>query len=98
MAQAGPIRRVVIPVVCLVATGLGLNNVYGDTTAVERLAEETACGAPGCAAQQIAGNRSPLSHQYTYQLDLKSVRTRSVECKREYVLVGEYHCTLLPFR
>ena len=96
--MASGIARVVVPVVCLGATVLGLINVYGDSSEVERLAETAACGAPGCAAQQVGGSRTPLAHQYTYQLDLKTTRTRTVECQREYVLAGDYTCTLLPFR
>lgn len=94
MAQAGPIRNIVIPVVCLGATALGLRNVYADSTDVEREAEIAACGKPACAAQQIGGSRTPLSHTYTYQLSRESSRTATVECSREFVLIGDYGCEL----
>jgi hypothetical protein len=92
MAEAGPIRRIVIPVVCLAVTALGLMNVYGDASDVERLAEEAACGTVGCAVQRVEGRRTPFSHRYTYQLSRESMKTSAVECSREYLLVGAYRC------
>lgn len=92
MAQAGAIRRIVIPVLCIVVTALGLNNVYGDSTAVEALAEQTACGAKDCAVKLVGEQKTPFSHTYTFQTSVRNMASVAVECSREYWLVGEYHC------
>jgi hypothetical protein len=93
MSDAGPIRRFAIPIFFLGVTALGLINVYGDASEVERLAEETACGKVGCAVQRVEARRTPFSHYYAYQLSLQSTKTSGVECAREFVLVGDYGCT-----
>jgi hypothetical protein len=92
MADAGPIRRIIIPFVCLAITAAGLNNVYGDASEVERLSEQTACGSEQCAVTKVEEGRTPFSHKYVYQTSLKAQTTATVECSRELVLIGAWHC------
>ena len=94
MAEAGPIRRIVIPVVCLAITAAGLNNVYGDTAEVERLAEERACGKEDCSVKVLEVSKTPFSHTYVYQTSIKDQSSARVRCAREMVLVGSYACEL----
>jgi hypothetical protein len=91
MAEPGVVRRVVIPVVLLGATALGLFNTYADATDVQRLAMETACGGQACGAQMMEFNRSPLSHEYVFQVGRAANGVR-VKCARSAYLLGEYHC------
>jgi hypothetical protein len=85
---------------CLAATGLGLNNTYGDDTELKALAEKTACGSPTCSVKMLNEHRSAFSAGFGFQTSLvqkgKTDRSASadVECRREYYLVGEYHCAL----
>jgi hypothetical protein len=97
MARA--IARVLIAVVCLGATALGLINTYGDNGGVVALAEQTACGKPGCSYQKLREERSPLAQSFGFQISLtergrQRSATADVECRREYVLAGEYRCQL----
>jgi hypothetical protein len=94
MSRSTAVRNVVIPVVCLGLTALGLRNVYGDVTAVEREAETVACGEVGCSAQQVEERRSPFSSYFRYQLSRESMRAAAVECQREYIFLGDYQCQL----
>lgn len=92
MASGGGVVRIVIPLACLALTVAGLNNVYGDASEVEKLAEQTACGAENCSVTKVEMARSPFSQKYVYQTSLKGQTTVSVECSREFVFVGEYSC------
>lgn len=92
MAEAGPIRRIVVPFICLAITAAAVNNVYGDTTEVERLAEERACGKEQCSVKILEVSKTPFSHTYVYQTSLKGQAQARVECARELVLVGSYEC------
>ncbi|HEY4160267.1 MAG TPA: hypothetical protein VGM29_19275 [Polyangiaceae bacterium] len=90
--------RFVFAVVCLGATALGLNNTYGNNDDVRKLAEQTACGAPGCSVKILHESRSALSQQFGFQTELvqrgKPTRDASVdvECQRPQILLGSYEC------
>ena len=83
-------------VLLLGGTGLGLYNVYADNTELKAQAEKVACGDRPCKASITRESRSPLSQTFTYQTELSGKSRRSasvdVECKRAYILLGEYSC------
>jgi hypothetical protein len=87
-------------VICLAGTALGLNNTYGDDTELKALAEKTACGSPQCSLKMLNEHRSAFNAGFGFQTSLvqkgKADRSASadVECRRDYYLVGEYHCAL----
>jgi hypothetical protein len=98
--EARALIRPVFMVLCLGATALGLNNTYGDDTELKALAEKAACGSPTCSVKILNEHRSAFSAGFGFQTSLvqkgKTDRSASadVECRREYYLVGEYHCAL----
>jgi len=93
VSQPGPVRRIVIPALCIGLTAAGLYNVYGDSSAVTALAERTACGTPGCAVKMIEYSRTPFNHAYTFQLDVKTGRVTQVACTRAFLFLGDYSCS-----
>lgn len=99
MAEGGSGVRLVVMGLCLGATALGLANTYGDNAEVVKRAETAACGAPGCSFVIARQARSPLSQSFTFQVSVTErgrgrSATADVTCKRAYVLLGEYACTL----
>lgn len=94
MAERGLIGRIIVPAICIAITAAGLNNVYGDASEVERLAEQTACGKEHCAVTKLEASRNPISARYRYQTSVEKQTTATVECTREYWLIGEYRCEL----
>jgi hypothetical protein len=86
MSRAG------LSLLLLLATALGLYNVYGDNTAVRRLAEHTACGERGCV-RLLGARRTPLSQSFTFQTSVQPQRSAQVGCERSYLLVGEFTCS-----
>ena len=92
MAEAGIVRRVILPVVLLGLTAAGLINTYGDAADVEKLAGQTACGAEaGCALQLTEFQKSPFAHEYVFVVG-KGDRV-SIKCARGAVFFGDYTCT-----
>lgn len=91
--------RTLLSVALLIATALGLFNVYSDNADVKALAEKAACNDRPCAAHQTRETRSPIGQSFTYQIALteksKSERRASVdvECRRSLYLLGEYSCS-----
>ena len=99
MAERSGATRAIVMAVCLGITALGLNNVYGGNADVVALAQRTACGSNECAHNTLRQERSPLSQSFTFQV--KTVEkgrergaTADVECKRSYVLLGDYSCVM----
>jgi hypothetical protein len=97
MAERSGATRAIVMAVCLGITALGLRNVYGGNEDVIALAQRTACGSAECSFNTLRQERSPLSQSFTFQV--KTVEkgrergaTADVECKRAYVLVGNYGC------
>ena len=90
-----PVRSIV-SLLLIALTVLGLINVYGDNTETRRLAEETACGKPGCAVQMTAMSRNPLGQSFTFQTAMTapgaSVASVDVECQKAMIFVGEVSC------
>ena len=93
MASEGPglFRRVILPVTLLVLTALGLYNTYGDATDVQKLAGDTACGGSPCEVRMTEFSRSPLSHEYAFQVGKRGDMVH-VSCARSAIFVGEYAC------
>ena len=97
--ERSPITRAVLIVACLGVTALGLRNTYGDNSEVIALAQRTACGTPGCAVNTLRQERSPFSQSFSFQVKtVERGRERGasgdVECKRSWVLVGDYGCVM----
>ena len=91
MADAGVVRRVILPAVLLGLTALGLMNTYGDSANVEKLAGQTACGGEaGCALQLTEFSRSAFSHEYLFVVG-KGQRV-AVKCARSAIFFGDYTC------
>ena len=94
--------RPLFALVCLGGTALGLNNTYGDNAEVKVMAEQAACGAPQCSVKTLHEGRSAFKQTFGYQTALvekgkgKGTRRASVdiECQREYLLLGEYRCSI----
>ena len=84
--------RLVISVVCVVASVLALYNVYSDNTEVVAEAERIACGKPGCALKKIREERSPVTQTFGFQTVLEPPTTQEISCRRQFLLVGEYSC------
>jgi hypothetical protein len=85
--------RAGLTVLCLLATAVGLYNVYSDDSAVVKRAAAQACGASGCV-RMLRAERTPIGHDFTFQVSLQPAATRSVECRRAYLLVGDMDCTV----
>jgi len=98
MAERSGLSRALIAAVCLGATALGLANTYGDNSETLAKAQRAACGGGACSYETLRQERSPLSQTFTFQVRLtergkERAATADVECKRAYVLVGDYACT-----
>jgi hypothetical protein len=93
--------RALVAVVCLAATGLGLNNTYGDDSEVKALAQKAACGSPSCSVKLLRESRSAFSESFSFQTTLvqkgKSGSGASVDvkCKRKQILFGDYECNTI---
>ena len=100
MATRSVVRSLFM-VLCLVGTGLGLNNTYGDDTEVKALAEKAACGSAQCSVKILHENRSAFKTAFGYQTSLvekgKTDRSASVDvdCQRAFYLLGEYQCAIV---
>jgi hypothetical protein len=98
MAERSGLTRGIVMAVCLGATALGLANTYGDNADVVKQAERVACGGDGCSFQKLREERSVLAQKFTFQVELtekgkaRKSASADVECKRAYVLVGDYAC------
>lgn len=99
MAESRGFFRSFLSFALLAGTALGLYNVYADNTELKVAAERVACAGRECSSKITRESRSPLSQSFTFQTQLvekgKSGRGASVdvECKRAFVLLGEYACT-----
>jgi hypothetical protein len=82
---------VILPVTLLGLTALGLFNTYGDATDVTKFAGDTACGGPPCEVRMTEFSRSPLSHEYAFQVGKRGDMVK-VTCARSAIFVGDYAC------
>ena len=82
-----------LSVLCLLATVISLYNVYSDNSAVVKQAETSACGANGCV-RMLRAERTPIGQDFTFQTQLQPPTTRSVRCRRPYLLVGDLACEI----
>lgn len=83
--------RKLISILLFLATVLGLYNVYGNHDDVQRLAERTACGEKGCV-RMLRSHRSPMAHNFEFQLSVQPPKSLDVRCARAYVLLGNFAC------
>ena len=87
----GVFRRLILPVTLLGLTALGFLNTYGDSTGVQKLAAETACGGAMCEVTLREVSKNPIAHKYVYQVGKKANEV-TVECQKSAIFLGEYAC------
>lgn len=76
--------------ISLALVGACLRNVFGSSLEVEQKAVAAACGErPGCGAQMTRMMRTPIEHSYAFVARGRQV---DVDCRREFILVGDYAC------
>jgi hypothetical protein len=97
MAERSGLSRALVTAFFLGVTALGLANTYGDNSEIVTKAQRAACGSGACSYEKLREERSPLSQTFTFQVKLtergkERGATADVECRRAYVLVGEYAC------
>jgi hypothetical protein len=100
MAERSAFSRFLVLAVCLGATAVGLNNVYGSNEEVIRDAKRAACDGAECTADVLQQSRSAISQSFSLQVTATTngksrTATADVECRRDYLLVGAYKCALL---
>jgi hypothetical protein len=83
--------RKAFSIVLLIATAIGLYNVYGDNSSVQKLAERTACGPAGCV-RMLRAERTPIAQSFTFQTRIQPAQTKAIRCERAYLLVGNLDC------
>ncbi|HEY6079032.1 MAG TPA: hypothetical protein VIW29_09530 [Polyangiaceae bacterium] len=93
--------RVFIVVSCLAVTALGYRNSNGDNTDAIALATKAACRGDDCSASLGQQARSSFGHEYSFAVVTgKGAKggggTVIVECKRELVFIGDWHCQPKP--
>lgn len=91
MAEGKSIARALIPIVLLVATGIGLYNVFSDNSEVRAKAEVAACAKPRCSVRMTRESRNPIGQSFTFQVDDRQ-GTAEVDCRLSLLLVGEWRC------
>jgi len=74
----------------IVLSILGLLNVYSDNSEVIKMASRVACSA--CEARLIQSGRSPIAQTLTFQTAPATLVV--VECKREFIFLGDYACVI----
>jgi hypothetical protein len=85
--------RKALSLLLLLATGIGLYNVYADNSEVLMLAGRTACGSTGCV-RTLRAERTPFAQTFTFQSRVQPPQTKAVRCERAYLLVGNVACAL----
>ena len=93
--------RVFIVVTCLAVTALGYRNSNGESSDAVAAASRAACSADDCKAILSQTARSSFGHEYSFSVEPTKAgkggaRSVIVECKRELVLVGDWHCQPKP--
>jgi hypothetical protein len=86
------IFRRLLSLLLIVLSVLGLINVYSDNADVVKLASDKAC--PGCEPHLVQSGRSPIAQTLTFQI--APAQLVVVECRRAFIFVGEYGCSLPP--
>jgi hypothetical protein len=81
----------VVSALLLLATVIAVYNVYGDHAELVKRAEGLACGSASCV-RLLRAERTPLKQSFTFQTSLQPAKTREVDCKRAYLLVGSFAC------
>ena len=91
MADGKHVARRILSVLIVVATGLGLYNVFSDNSEVKAQAEVLACGKPGCGVKLTREARNPIGQSFEFQVS-GSTTPASVDCRRAFFLLGEWQC------
>jgi hypothetical protein len=93
MADAKRVIRPLISLTLIGATVLGLINVFGDNSELQKQAETLACtGKENCTAHLTQASRNPIAQSFVFTLSDKASGSVTVDCHRSLYLVGEYGC------
>jgi hypothetical protein len=78
---------------CVLFSAAAAYNVFADNYATEQIAKGIACGDEGdkCHAQVTRMERTPFSQSFEITTAKREV---GVKCMRNFIMVGEYVCTL----
>jgi len=91
VADGKHVARRVLSVLIVVATGLGLYNVFADNSEVKAQAEVLACGKAGCSVKLTREARNPIGQSFEYQVS-GSTTPADIDCRRAFYLLGEWQC------
>ena len=83
-----------VAVLCLVGSFFAIYNVQSDVAPIQAQAEQVAC-PKGCA-QLLGMTRTPIKNTFTFQVESNSAQTKTIDCERSMILVGEYSCAPAP--
>jgi hypothetical protein len=98
--SAKSLARPTIFIVCIGLTALGLRNTYADNAAEKQLAEQTACGKPGCSLRMLSESRNAIGQTFAFQTEKLGAGTPEsaaivpVKCEREWMFIGDYRCAV----
>lgn len=98
MSNVKQFTRPIVTILLLAVTALGLINVYGDSSDVVALAQKVACHGNPCPTRTTRIERTPFGHEYDLAATLPTGKQSdtvsvTIQCKRAYVLVGEWNCS-----
>jgi hypothetical protein len=83
--------RIVVPLLCLIATVQALTAIYGDISELKKQAERLAC--PDGCIQTLEVERTPFHQNFVFQVTMDyPIRKIAVSCQRNLVLFGDYSC------
>ena len=86
--------RPAVSVVIILATALGLYNVYSDNAEVVALAKQVACSdEPKCEATMSSQGRHAFAQTFTFRTNLPRQSSAEVSCVRSLYLLGAYRCS-----
>lgn len=83
--------RILVIVVCLLATIGSLSAIYSDNSELEKQAQQLACPEDPCI-RMVEMERRPTGQRFVFQISMDPIQSIEVECKRSMVLFGDYTC------
>ena len=72
-------------------SALGGYNVMAALPELETAAKNEACSGE-CEGPMLGYEKTPFMRSYTFQTSLRLGTRVTVECQREFILIGEFHC------
>jgi hypothetical protein len=87
----GPLRAA-LPIVLLLASLLGLYNVFADNAEVRQLAQGLAKTPKDSQPRMTRESKNPIGQSFEFQVDGRG--SVSVSCRRAFFLVGGWQCAV----